>query len=174
MNNLHIYTGEGKGKTTAAMGLALRSIGHGNTVLVAQFMKNGVSGELKALKAFPNAIVMTAPPIKGFTTRLSDEDRALAARQQEQFALELQNAIAQNKPATVILDEFNVALSLGMVSETRALALIDAALECGETASTGRNAPMWLVERADYVSRIEAVKHPYETRRQPARKGVEW
>ena len=69
MNKLHVYTGPGKGKTTAAMGLALRSLGHGNAVLVAQFMKRANSGELAALRRL-NACVLTAPPISGFTFRM--------------------------------------------------------------------------------------------------------
>ena len=73
-NKLHVYTGEGKGKTTAGMGLALRSVGHGNRVLVAQFMKRGNSGELKALQTFPNARVTMAEPVKGFTFRMSEEE----------------------------------------------------------------------------------------------------
>ena len=174
MNNLHVYTGEGKGKTTAAMGLALRSLGHGNRVLIAQFMKNGISGELKALEQLPNATVRTAPPIKGFVTRLSDGDRQAAADEQRCFADSLISLIEEIKPQTVILDELNVALNLGMLGEETALRLIDCAMKYGETAATGRGAPDWLIEKADYVSRIEAQKHPYNTRKQPARKGVEW
>ena len=75
MNKLHVYTGDGKGKTTAAMGLALRSLGHGNTVLVAQFMKKGNSGELAALRRFENATVMTAEPIRGFTFQMDDAQK---------------------------------------------------------------------------------------------------
>lgn len=173
-NNLHVYTGEGKGKTTAAMGLALRSLGHGNRVLVAQFMKNGISGELAALKTFENALVMAAPPVKGFLSRMSEEERRSTAESQRAFALKVMEAIDRERPQTVILDELNVALDRGMLEESAAQALLDAALSSGETVSTGRNAPDWLCQRADYVSRIAAEKHPYTTRKQPARKGVEW
>lgn len=174
MNNLHVYTGEGKGKTTAAMGLALRSLGHGNRVLVAQFMKNGVSGELKALGCFPNALVRTAPPIKGFISKLNEAERGQAAMEQAAFAEEMIRLIKAEKPQTVVLDEINVALHRGMLSEDTAARLIDTALGCAETLATGRNAPDWLCDRADYVSRIAAEKHPYRTRKQAARKGVEW
>lgn len=174
MNNLHVYTGDGKGKTTAAMGLALRSLGHGNKVLVAQFMKNGVSGELRALKVFPGAIVKCAPPVKGFISHMSDEMRAETARQQLAFAHGLARCILSERPDTIVLDEINTALSLGILPEDDVRELIYAALSCGETVSTGRNAPEWLCDMADYVSRIAAEKHPYESRKQPARKGVEW
>lgn len=174
MNKLHIYTGDGKGKTTAAMGLALRSLGHGNRVLIAQFMKNGVSGELKALRSFAQARVMAAPPFADFTFRMSEADRQAAREEQTAFARELCQVIAEFQPQTVILDELGIALSLDMVGPDAAEALIDAALRYGETAITGQTVPDALLARADYISRILSEKHPYATENLPARKGVEW
>ncbi len=174
MNNLHVYTGDGKGKTTAAMGLALRGLGHGRKVLVAQFMKNGVSGELSALTLLPGAHVVTAPPTAGFVSRMSPDKREETAREQLSFARETEEIIRRERPETIVLDEINVALSLGMLSAEAGAELINTALESGETVATGRNAPDWLREKADYVSVIMPEKHPYATRKQPARKGVEW
>ncbi|MBR5751338.1 MAG: cob(I)yrinic acid a,c-diamide adenosyltransferase [Clostridia bacterium] len=174
MNKLHVYTGDGKGKTTAAMGLALRSAGHGNKVLVAQFMKKGNSGELKAFGGFDNVRVMTANPIKGFTFRLTDEEKQSARADQTAFAKQVALTIAQWRPQTIILDELGIALALDMVEENSARELIENALSSGETAVTGREVPDWLKEKADYVSRITAEKHPYVTEKLPARKGVEW
>lgn len=173
-NKLHIYTGEGKGKTTAAMGLALRSLGHGNRVLVAQFMKKGNSGELAALRIFENAAVMAAKPIKGFTFRMNDEALKNTRDEQTAFARETAEAIVDLHPDTVVLDELGMALSLGLVEEEAAKALVDGALASGETVVTGRNIPAWLLERADYLSRIVAERHPYATEKLAARKGVEW
>ena len=174
MNKLHVYTGNGKGKTTAAMGLALRSAGHGNKVLVAQFMKRGNSGELKAFGCFDNVRVMTANPIKGFTFRLTDEEKLSARTDQTAFAEQVALAIAEWQPQTIILDELGIALALDMVDENSARELIETALSFGETAVTGREAPQWLSDKADYLSRITAEKHPYVTEKLPARKGVEW
>ncbi|MBQ9197826.1 MAG: cob(I)yrinic acid a,c-diamide adenosyltransferase [Clostridia bacterium] len=171
---LHVYTGEGKGKTTAAMGLALRSLGHGNAVLIAQFMKKGNSGELAALRQFHQATVMAAPPIPGFTFRMSGAEKETARAQQTAFARETARMIAEKQPKTVILDELGMALSCGLVEESAARELLDAALSCAETAVTGRAVPNWLSDRADYLSRIDAVKHPYASEQLPARKGVEW
>ena len=84
MNRLHVYTGEGKGKTTAAMGLALRSLGHGNRVLVAQFMKKGNSGELAALRTFENALIITAEPEKEYL-KLYLSDSLLANLRENSF-----------------------------------------------------------------------------------------
>jgi len=172
-NKLHLYTGDGKGKTTAAMGLALRSLGHGNKVLVAQFMKTGNSGELTALKKL-GATVLTAEPVKGFTFRMDEAQKALTRSQQTAFAQAVTEAIRQARPDTIVLDELGVALTTGMLEEAAARALIEAALESGETAATGRTAPAWLEDRADYLSRVRAEKHPYASEGLPARKGVEW
>lgn len=174
MNRLHVYTGPGKGKTTAAMGLALRFLGHGEKVLVAQFMKAGNSGELAALRRFEDAVVMAAPPVQGFTFHMDAVQRARTRAEQTAFAEQVREAAAHEQPALIVLDELGVALALGMVDEAAGRALVDGALVQGETAVTGRDAPEWLVEGADYISRIEAVRHPYADEGLAARRGVEW
>ncbi len=173
MNLLHVYMGDGKGKTTAAMGLALRSLGHGNKVLVAQFMKTGNSGELTALRRL-GAEVMTAKPVRGFTFRMSEAEKAETREEQTAFAREVMEAIDRCGPATIVLDELGVALAIDMVEEEAGRALIEKALLSGETVATGHSVPAWLEEKADYLSRISAQKHPYQTLGLPARKGVEW
>lgn len=174
MNRLHVYTGPGKGKTTAAMGLALRFLGHGEKVLVAQFMKTGNSGELAALRRFENAVVMAAPPVQGFTFQMDAAQRTRTRVEQSAFAGEVRGAAARERPALIVLDELGVALACGMVDEAAGRALVDGALMQGETAVTGRDAPAWLVERADYLSRVEAVRHPYAAEGLAARRGVEY
>ena len=87
---LHVYTGNGKGKTTAAMGLALRSLGHGRRVLIAQFLKDGRSGELTALRTFERATVYPAEPISGFVFAMTAEEKEEAARRQNAQAAEIQ------------------------------------------------------------------------------------
>lgn len=170
---LHLYTGNGKGKTSAAMGLALRMLGHRRQVLIAQFLKDGTTGELAAIKAFKEVTVFDGLLMKGFvhtkTPRQQEEERQ---RLKEGIDM-LIRMIEEIKPALTVLDELNVALSMGLVHREDALRLIDAALKYGDTAVTGRNAPENLVEKADYVSRIEAVKHPFDAGI-PAREGIEW
>ncbi len=173
-NKLHVYTGDGKGKTTAAVGLALRSLGHGNAVMVAQFMKTGNSGELAALRRFENAVVMTAEPVSGFTFRMDEAQKALTREQQTAFAQTVREAVGCMRPSLIVLDELGIALTTGMLDEGAARALLDQALESGETVVTGRQVPAWILDRADYVSRIAAEKHPYISERLPARKGIEW
>ena len=114
---LHVYTGNGKGKTTAAMGLALRSLGHGRRVLIAQFLKDGRSGELAALCTFEQATIYPAKPISGFVFAMSPEEKEEAARQQNAQAADIQKTAEAIQPALTVLDELNVALSCGMVSQ---------------------------------------------------------
>ncbi|MDO5377810.1 MAG: cob(I)yrinic acid a,c-diamide adenosyltransferase [Clostridia bacterium] len=173
-HKLHVYTGDGKGKTTAAMGLALRSLGHGRRVLIAQFLKDGRSGELTALSALPGAAVFEAEPIEGFVFQMTPEAYARAQQTQRAQAQALCERIRRDAPDLIVLDELSVALHVGMIDEAAARELIGAALCAGETVVTGRNAPDWLCEMADYVSVIRAQKHPFDAQGLPAREGVEW
>lgn len=174
MKKLHLYTGDGKGKTTAAMGLALRCLGHGGRVLVGQFVKDGTSGELMALRQMSGVTVLPCPPMKGFATCMTEDDRAAAAQEHTKYAHALIRVMEDVRPDCVILDELAMALTLGMVPADAAQALIEAALRHGETVVTGYAAPAWLHDRADYVTRMSAQKHPYKTENLPARRGVEW
>ena len=156
------------------MGLMLRSLGHGNTALAAQFMKDGSSGELAALRQLPGAVVVTAPPMIGFTFTMNEAQLRETARQQTAFVRDVLDAIAAHHPKTIVLDELGEAVFTSLVPQEAAERLINAALQSGETVVTGYDMPNWLEERADYPSRIQAVKHPYETEGLPARQGVEW
>jgi cob(I)alamin adenosyltransferase len=172
-NCLHLYTGNGKGKTTAAMGLALRMLGHGEPVLITQFMKDGNASEIKALATFPQAKIVEGAQIKGFIWRMGEEQKE-KARQDIKASLDrLAEEIRAYKPKLIVLDELAVALSTGMIDAADAWQLIDTALEYGETVVTGRYAGKRLKEKADYVSSIEPVKHPFNEG-QPARKGIEF
>ena len=170
---LHVYTGEGKGKTTAAMGLAFRMLGHGHKVFIAQFMKQPNSGELKAFAQFPNAMVWQGEPMQGFIYQM--DEKALRKAKEAQTAMldSIADAIQAFQPELTVLDELAVAIAYLMVPKDEAFALIDKALKLGEVVVTGRSASPELMEKANYVSRIEAVKHPYEDGIQ-ARKGIEW
>ena len=140
-NKLHVYTGNGKGKTTAAMGLAVRSAGHGRRVLIAQFLKDGRSGELNAFKMLPSVEVYPMKPVSGFVFAMSEEEKRQTEKEQRAQALALRTHIEQSRPELIVLDELNVALSTGMLDRETADALLETALQCGDTVATGRNAP---------------------------------
>lgn len=173
-NKLHVYTGNGKGKTTAAMGLAVRSAGHGRRVLIAQFLKDGRSGELNAFKMLPSVEVYPMKPVSGFVFAMNEEEKRQTEKEQRAQALALRTHIEQSRPELIVLDELNVALSTGMLDRETADALLETALQCGDTVATGRNAPEWLIQRADYVSEICAEKHPFQTEGLKARAGIEY
>lgn len=174
MNKLHLYTGDGKGKTTAAMGLALRSVGHGGRALIGQFVKDGRSGELIALAQQPGARVLPCPPMEGFLAHMTEAEHTAARHAQTEYTHALIHAVEDFRPDCIVLDELAMAVTLGMVPEDAARALIAACLHEGETVVTGYFAPAWLWDMADYVTSMQSEKHPYQTEHLPARKGVEW
>ena len=173
-HKLHVYTGNGKGKTTAAMGLALRAAGHGQRVLIAQYMKDGQSGELYALRTLDHVVVYPAAPIEGFISQMSPSDLADTKRRQSEYTAELIDLIADLKPRMIILDELGAAVSLQIIDSGTAMGLIRAAITYGETVVTGYQVPEEIRAAADYVSVISCERHPYLTEGLPAREGVEW
>ncbi|MGD9506553.1 MAG: cob(I)yrinic acid a,c-diamide adenosyltransferase [Syntrophobacteraceae bacterium] len=168
---LIVFTGEGKGKTTAALGMALRAAGHGMRVLVLQFIKGGWKyGELSALERFEN---ITIKPLgSGFTWKKEnlDEDRRLAALGWE----EAREAIGSGEWDMIVLDELNIVLSYGLLPLEPVLrALLDRP-ETLHIAVTGRNAAPELMQAADLVTEMRMVKHPYKDQGVKAQKGVEF
>jgi cob(I)alamin adenosyltransferase len=157
---LEVYTGDGKGKTTAALGLALRATGHGWRVLIIQFMKGDPKyGEIVAAKGVRNlTVVQTGLPTFVEKGNPSPEDLAEAQR----GAALAREALASRKYRMVILDEINVAVDYGLVKLDDALALIDACPENVELVFTGRGAKPAVIDRADLVSEVKEVKHPYQ------------
>ena len=171
---LHLYTGSGKGKTTAAMGLALRSAGHGLRVVFAQFMKDGTSGELVALRMLPSVTILPSPLLVGFLWEMDSSRRQACARETETFVRQLTESLPDLRPDLLVLDELSEAEACGLISVEAAQRLVQAALAVSETVVTGRSAPEWLLQDADYISRIECVRHPYETGGLKAREGIEY
>ena len=172
-NKLHIITGEGKGKTTSAMGQALRMLGNNKPVFIVQFMKQGNSGELASLKKLPLAHVHEGAAMRGFTYQM-DEDALERTREKQTAEIgKIIEEINRIQPALIVLDELAVASSLMLVPSQDAMRLIDEGLKYAEVVVTGRGASQAMIDKADYVSRIESVKHPYDEGL-PARKGIEW
>lgn len=172
-NKLHVITGEGKGKTTSAMGMALRMLGNNKPVLIVQFMKQGNSSELASLKKLPLAHVYEGAVMRGFTYQMDDEDIERTGREQTAQINNIIDEINRIKPALIVLDELAVATSYRLVPPEEGMKLIDAGLKYAEVIVTGRGATDALKEKADYVSNIQSVKHPYDEGL-PARKGIEW
>ncbi len=171
-----VFTGDGKGKTTAAMGLALRAVGNGMRVRVIQFIKGTwKTGEVEAAKALaPNFEIVRAG--RGFTIeRLRDpripmEEHAAAA----QAGLEeARRSLASGRLDVLVLDELLGALKARLVTLEQVLDLVAQKPPDLHLVITGRDAPPALIERADLVSEMRLVKHPYE-QGIPAQRGVEF
>lgn len=172
---IHIYHGEGKGKTSAAVGLALRALGAGWKVCVVQFLKGTVSGEIEILRTLPGVTVLRDHNLGKFSFQMTEEERAAARRAHDanlQQALELAR---QGDVQLLVLDEIFAALSTGLIDAGLVRRTADLAAEQGtpELVLTGRNPPEFLLEQADYITEMKCQRHPYQ-KGVAARKGVEF
>jgi cob(I)alamin adenosyltransferase len=165
---VQVYTGNGKGKTTAAIGLAVRALGAGFRVYFAQFLKCGDYSEKKMLQSF-SGLTHRQYGLGGFVMRTpSEEDKAEASRGVE----DAKAALLSEEYGVVILDEANVACSLGLISKDDIMSLLKCRPEKTELVLTGRNAPPELIEAADLVTEMREIKH-YFNAGVAARKGIE-
>ena len=168
---IQVYTGDGKGKTTAALGLALRAVGHSMKVLIIQFMKGKSEiGEKKAAQKLAPYLTILPMGRETFVSKDNPhpEDIKIA---REGFGV-ARKAIQNKEYDVVILDEINVAIEYGLISISDLLHLLDSKPEEMELVLTGRNARPELLERADLVTEMVKRKH-YFDKGVPARKGIE-
>jgi cob(I)alamin adenosyltransferase len=166
---LQVYTGEGKGKTTAAIGLAVRAAGAGLNVYLAQFMKRGDTGEIKALRRLSDRITVEQFGTGRFIRGNPVPEDIAAAR----WGLDrVRGIFSAARHEMVILDEANVAASCGLFSPADLLDLVYARPEGVEMVLTGRNAAPEIIARADLVTEMRMVKHYYR-QGVAARNGIE-
>lgn len=168
---IHIYCGDGKGKTTAAVGLAVRAASAGMPVVFAQFFKNGSSSEIGGLRLLPNIRLMHCPTHYGLWKRMDEETRIRA--QKDYFAL-FEHALAASERADMlILDEAISACAHGVIPEARLCDFLRDKPRNLEVVLTGRAPSATLLELSDYVTEMKKIKHPFD-RGVPARKGIEF
>lgn len=167
---IHVYTGPGKGKTTAALGLGLRAAGAGFNVHMIQFMKGRRYNELNAIEHIPN-----------FTFSQHGRDEFVSKQHPEQIDIEMaqeglsyaKHLIEEGKYDLIILDEINVAIDFQLIALEEVLKLLEGKPENLELVLTGRYAHPELVKKADLVTEMLEIKHPYQ-QGVPARKGVDF
>ena len=168
---IQVYTGNGKGKTTAALGLALRALGHGMKVLMVQFMKGSKKyGEVQIASKLP-----------GFTLRQYGRNRFVKKGMPDPVDIELaqrglnfvRRAIRSSKYDIIILDEANVAVDYGLINPAELLEIARNKPDSLELVFTGRGAPRELINIADTVSEVKEIKHHYR-KGIPARAGIEY
>lgn len=167
---LHVYTGNGKGKTTAALGLCMRAAGRGWKVLVVQFMKGMDYGELHAFESVPG-VAIEQYGRSGFVDRCDPdpEDPGRAARALDRA----RDALACGDYDLVVLDEVNVAIDFGLLNCDAVLDALKNRSPRTEAVCTGRYAPDALVDLADLVTEMREIRHPYRDDI-PARRGIEF
>jgi cob(I)yrinic acid a,c-diamide adenosyltransferase (EC 2.5.1.17) len=164
-----VYTGDGKGKTTAALGLALRAAGAGLKVFIAQFVKGMEYSELKALKKLSDFIVVKQYGRDCFIYRKPEEEDTNLARE---GLKEVRKIIGSGQYQVVILDESNIATYFGLFSTDDLLDLIHHKPEEVEIIITGRNADPQIIAAADLLTEMKEIKHYYQDGVQ-AREGIE-
>lgn len=168
-----VHTGNGKGKTTAALGMALRAWGQGMKILILQFIKGGWKyGELKAIERLrPNLAIVQMG--EGFAQNAEGNERAKHAAAAEAALSRAREEISRGGWDMVILDEINYAVKFGLVSVGEALELTEIKPEAMHLVLTGRDARAELIDRADLVTEMREIKHPHKAGVK-AQKGVEF
>ncbi len=167
---IHVYTGNGKGKTTAAIGLGIRAVGNGLKVIMIQFMKGRRYSELDAL-----------PQVKNFTVVQFGRDEFVSKNNPENIDIDLarkgllfaQDILQKGEYDVVILDEINVTVDYTLISVDDVLQLMKQKPDTMELILTGRYAHPEIIKHADLVSEVLEIKHPYQ-KGIPCRKGIDW
>jgi cob(I)alamin adenosyltransferase len=168
---IQVYTGDGKGKTTAALGLALRAAGYGYRTYFGQFMKARPSGERTAARKLGGLITFAAFGHPDWIRRMDRPKPEDLERARRGFA-RCRTAMRSGRYDIVVLDEINVALHFGLLNLADVLAFLDERPPSVEVVLTGRRAPAALLHRAGLVTEMKAVKH-YFSAGVPARRGIE-
>lgn len=170
---VHIYCGDGKGKTTAALGLALRAAGRGKKVLLARFLKTDDSGEVAALKNIPGITLIPCERTFGFLSHMTEEEKREA---KDWYGKVLEKTLvlaAEENYDLLILDEAMAACNGKVIDEERIIHFLENRPLKMEVVLTGRNPSERLLDKADYISEIRAVRHPYK-KGIAAREGIEY
>lgn len=169
---IHVYCGDGKGKTTAALGLGLRAAGAGYTVIIAQFLKSSETSELNLLDRL-GITVLRVEESFGFTWELSSgELERLTLRHNELFRQAIERC-SDGERKLLILDELAAAISTGTIDEAMVSWALQHKPEALELVVTGREPPQWLTNMADYITEMRGLRHPME-QGIAARRGIEF
>ncbi len=167
---VHLYTGDGKGKTTAAVGLAVRAVGFGGKVLFIQFLKSGESNEISILESL-GVEVFTNYPFDEFLWNMDNSQLAQCRELQKQCIDKAQDAVASGEYDMIVLDECMGAIQSDMLSIEKLIDVIK--VSDTEIVLTGRGMPSEILDKCDYVTEMVKRKHPFERGIQ-ARAGIEF
>jgi len=170
---VHVYTGDGKGKTTVALGLALRALGWGLKVTMVQFIKGYPKiGEIRFANSYSDSFQVHQFALD--LEREIDESKVLARRREAEEAMRFaEELVGSGESDVVILDELSVAVHYGLIDLDRVLKLVREKPRHVELVITGQNAPEELIAAADYATEMRLIRHPYQNGTQ-ARRGVDY
>lgn len=170
---IHLYYGDGKGKTTAATGLAVRAAGTGLRVLFVQFLKSAVSGERAALKEIDNITLTPCPESVPFTFQMEPDE---LKRFSEEYSLLFDQAVSKeslDRYDMIVLDEVFSLIDCGMLAKDKLLSFLKNAPKHTEIVLTGHSVSSNFIGLCDYVSQIKKISHPYD-KGTAARRGIEF
>lgn len=170
---IHIYSGKGKGKTTAAVGLAVRAAGAGMRVHFCQFLKNGSSSEINVLRGLENVTVRYCEECSKFTFQMNEEEKIIVKNAHNKLLNEINRLICSDSVDVVVIDEIFGAYNSMLVDKKEVRNIVINCPEHIELILTGRSPASIFRKYADYYSVIRAVKHPYNNGI-TARKGIEY
>lgn len=170
---IHVYYGDGKGKTTAAIGLAVRAAGSRMRVLFVQFMKTEFSGERHTLSHTENISLTFAPVELKFTCEMDDAEKSKAAIMFRKIFDDAVTTVLTQKYDMIVLDEIFTAIEAGVLSEYEVREFVSNAPKNLEIVMTGHNPPEKILELADYITEMKKIRHPYDEGVQ-ARFGIEF
>ena len=168
---IHLYTGDGKGKTTAAAGLAVRAAGNGMKVIFAQFMKGNDTGEIVSLNQLENITVVRCDKNYGFFRNMSEDEKHQLTECHNKMLDEILAVTDAGEVNMIVLDEITHAMKYNLVDEGKIIKLLE--FSDLELVITGREPKDRIIEKADYITEMTKIKHPFE-RGIKARKGIEF
>ena len=170
---IHLYYGDGKGKTTASIGLAIRAAGNGRTVIFAQFLKGGATGELCSFEKHSNIKVIRSKKDLGFLFQMSSEEKQQAADINQQVLEEAIEQVSVLSADVLVLDEITHAFSSEVIKQECIKNFLQNKPKELEVILTGRNPDSFFFDISDYITEMKCVRHPFE-KGVPAREGVEF
>ena len=170
---IHVYYGDGKGKTTAAMGLALRMLAAGGRVVIVQFLKDGGSGEVRMLSSRLGVPVFACAPMGKFTWEMTNEELAAVRKAHDENLVAALDEVEALGARLLVLDEVLDALAMGLVDEEAIARVLKRGASELEVVLTGRNPSEDIASHADYLTEMLCKKHPFE-QGVPSREGVEY
>lgn len=159
---VHIYTGNGKGKTTASVGLTIRAHAHGLRIMFVQFLKNGLSGEVGILRQLSNVRVYSGQADMKFTYQMGDDDKSKARELHQHFFETAAAAARSNDIDLLVFDEVFGAISTQLLDADEVFDFIRTKPKNLELVLTGRDPELRFLDLADYISEVNCIAHPYD------------